>query len=51
MPEERTVLQIRCRVSTKVAFKQFAARFRNYEEALLYLLEKEGVYVRRFVIK
>jgi hypothetical protein len=46
-----TVLQIRCSRRVKVAFKQYAAQFKDYEEALVSLLERAGVYVKRFVVK
>lgn len=32
------------------AFKRYAADYRNYEEALISLLEKAGVSVKRFEI-
>jgi len=38
------VLRIRCTWSTKVKFKRFAAEFRNYEEALKFLLAKAEEY-------
>jgi hypothetical protein len=46
-----TVLQIRCSRRVKVAFKQYAAQFRDYEEALISLLERAGVHVRRFEVR
>jgi hypothetical protein len=44
-------LVIRCSRETLVAFKRYAAEFKDYEEALISLLERAGVYVRRFEVK
>jgi hypothetical protein len=45
------VLRIRCSRETLVAFRRYAAEFRDYEEALISLLERAGVYVRRFEVR
>ena len=35
------IIQIRCKKSgTKVRFKRLAASFKNYEEALIYLIDR-----------
>jgi len=48
--EKKTeIIRIRCRPSTKQAWKEFVARggFKNSEEALLYLLRKRRVTFMR----
>jgi len=49
MKEYRLV--IRCSRETLVAFKRYAADYESYEDALVSLLEKAGVYVRRFEVR
>jgi hypothetical protein len=43
-------LVIRCDWETFVAFREYAARFRTYEDALLDLLACRGVVKKRFEI-
>jgi hypothetical protein len=44
-------LVIRCSRETLVAFKRYAADYESYEDALVSLLEKAGVYVRKFEVR
>lgn len=37
-----------CSEEVRRAFRRYAADYRNYEEALVSLLEKAGVRVKRF---
>jgi hypothetical protein len=51
MAKKTRDLRIRCSEEVYRAFKRYAADYDSYEEALISLLEKAGVYVRRFEVK
>jgi len=41
-----SVIVIKCRRETMIAFKRFAASYDTYEDALLDLLRCKGIYVQ-----
>jgi hypothetical protein len=41
-----SVIVIKCRRETMIAFKRFAAEYDTYEDALLDLLKCKGIYVQ-----
>lgn len=42
--EKSSVLYVRCREEVKKAFRRYALDYRNYEEALISLLRRAGVW-------
>jgi hypothetical protein len=53
MPEEKKDMEIRIRCcrSTFIAFKKYAAEYKTYEDALLSLLAKVGIYPKKFELR
>jgi len=47
----RTILKIRCDEEVKKEFKRFAADFKNYEQALRYLLKVAKLYRPRVSVE
>jgi len=46
MGRKDSVIVIKCKRETMIAFKRFAAEYDTYEDALLDLLRCKGIYVQ-----